>query len=349
MNDLAHPAYRTVFPQMLEQYRPYLGKNLIGQFSVSEQIFSYYFNSDIIFNAYKHIHDPLWIQVLANQEAYLYIECPAAWVSIILHRFITPLSLKDLKNEMIVNAFEIACAPLIETIEQQYGLSIHLQPLTRRDVLEGKIPTQFTMIHQETHVEYPVNLYGQSDIVKGMMDHVFQGAADRPALSVSVDCKILSAVRQLPIGKIEQLQRGEIIIIMGARHLVEQPILIIEDRLALYGQLEGHAIQLTSSAQLKEQIQELIMNDGDNPELMAASEEDQNMASMADMRVPVSFELGRMDLPVSMLSKLKEGEVIDLQKPINENITMFANGKAVALGEVIQVGQNFGILVKDIL
>lgn len=344
----AYPAYRKTEPEIVTFYKPYMAKTYTGHCILSEHPFSYHFNRNVIFNAPETIQDSFFIHILSHQNSYLWIEAPKEMIAMILHPFITPLSLQDLHPKMIVNALEIVCASHIEILEKEYGMSISFDPIENTEDINAVHKTQYIFSHEQNNTQYPVNIWGSADNIHDILDKLFAFAQPTPSLRCHIQCQIIAAIKQFPQKKINQLQRGEIIIMIGERHILQQPLLIIEDKLVVYGQVDNNKITLTSSAHLKENIQEITMNEGDTPDLDPIPEEEKT-AAMADMRVPVSFELGRLDLPIATLSKLQQGEIIELQKPITENITIIANGKTVALGEVIQIGQNFGVLIKDII
>ena len=70
--------------------------------------------------------------------------------------------------------------------------------------------------------------------------------------------------------------------------------------------------------------------------------------ALNDYKVTVTFELNRLEVPVHILSQLSEGSVINLQKQITEDVFLTVSGRTIAVGEVVQVGRNFGVLIKEV-
>ncbi len=66
--------------------------------------------------------------------------------------------------------------------------------------------------------------------------------------------------------------------------------------------------------------------------------------------VPVVLEafIGSAKLSVSELLALKQGSTVPLNASLNQPAELKLNGQVVALGEVVAVGDNFGICIKEI-
>jgi flagellar motor switch protein FliN/FliY len=60
-------------------------------------------------------------------------------------------------------------------------------------------------------------------------------------------------------------------------------------------------------------------------------------------------ELGQVKMLVNDLLQLGQGSIIDLKKPVGEQLDIFVGNKLVARGEVVVVDEKFGIRVTDII
>ncbi len=72
-------------------------------------------------------------------------------------------------------------------------------------------------------------------------------------------------------------------------------------------------------------------------------------AAVKDLRIPVIFELSYVEIPAETVNRLQVGQVLDLQKPLTETINIIVNNRVIARGEIVQVGQNYGVLIKEAL
>ena len=68
-----------------------------------------------------------------------------------------------------------------------------------------------------------------------------------------------------------------------------------------------------------------------------------------DVTLEVAVELGRTDLEIDTLTKIKKGSVIEIDKLSEEPLDIRVNGKLVARGEAVIVNEMFGIRVTQIV
>ena len=73
------------------------------------------------------------------------------------------------------------------------------------------------------------------------------------------------------------------------------------------------------------------------------------LASVHDIPMTVSIEIGRLKMPVKDFLKLTPGYVIEVKKPAGEPFEIAINGFLVARGEVIMVEQSSGVRIVEVL
>lgn len=74
----------------------------------------------------------------------------------------------------------------------------------------------------------------------------------------------------------------------------------------------------------------------------------QNMNFLLDVRLAVSVEVGRVNLPVRQVMELQPGSVVELQRSAAEPVEIFANGRCIGRGEIVVVGDHFGVRVTEL-
>lgn len=74
-----------------------------------------------------------------------------------------------------------------------------------------------------------------------------------------------------------------------------------------------------------------------------------DMSLVKHVMVELAIEVGTAEMSVDALFALKSGDVVKMLQQINEPLTLRLNGKAVALGSLVAVDDNFGIQLTDIL
>lgn len=77
-------------------------------------------------------------------------------------------------------------------------------------------------------------------------------------------------------------------------------------------------------------------------------EQNKNLDILMDIRLQMTVELGRTELPIKKVLELTRGSIIELDKIAGEPVDLFANGKLVAHGEVVVIEDNFGLRITSI-
>lgn len=80
----------------------------------------------------------------------------------------------------------------------------------------------------------------------------------------------------------------------------------------------------------------------------AQGEINKNLDILMDIKLQMTVELGRTELPIKKVLELTRGSIIELEKVAGEPVELFANGKLVAHGEVVVIEDNFGLRITSI-
>jgi flagellar motor switch protein FliN/FliY len=73
-----------------------------------------------------------------------------------------------------------------------------------------------------------------------------------------------------------------------------------------------------------------------------------NSDLLRDVRVSIEARLGRTDLTVAQLTALKTGSVVTLETSLADHVELYLNGVLVARGEIVAVGEVYGVRITDI-
>ena len=73
------------------------------------------------------------------------------------------------------------------------------------------------------------------------------------------------------------------------------------------------------------------------------------ISSLMDMTVPLSIELGRTQISIDDKAKLGRGSVVQLGRRAGEPIDLYVAGRKFAQGEVVVLGDQFGVRITKIL
>jgi flagellar motor switch protein FliN/FliY len=90
------------------------------------------------------------------------------------------------------------------------------------------------------------------------------------------------------------------------------------------------------------------------PELTATPSSDaspflrKQLDLIRNVKVRVSVCLGEAEINVGKLFDLRAGELVPLDRRVNEPLDLFIDGKLVARGELVVIGDNLGLRVLEI-
>lgn len=74
-----------------------------------------------------------------------------------------------------------------------------------------------------------------------------------------------------------------------------------------------------------------------------------NLDLVMDVKLTLTVELGRTEVPIKKVLELTRGSVIELDKIAGEPVELYANGKLIAKGEVVVIEDNFGLRITSII
>jgi flagellar motor switch protein FliN/FliY len=81
----------------------------------------------------------------------------------------------------------------------------------------------------------------------------------------------------------------------------------------------------------------------------ASAETAGELGNLKDVELNVRIELGRTELLIEDVLKLREGSVVALDKLAGDPVDILVNGRLVARGEVLVLNDNFCVRVAEIL
>ena len=85
------------------------------------------------------------------------------------------------------------------------------------------------------------------------------------------------------------------------------------------------------------------------PAVALSGEQAVNLEFLLDIKLHVTFEVGRSKMLISDLLTLGQGSVIELHRLVGDELDLLVNGKLIAKGEVVVVNEKFGCKITDIV
>ena len=73
-----------------------------------------------------------------------------------------------------------------------------------------------------------------------------------------------------------------------------------------------------------------------------------NLKVLENIEVKLTVEVGSSQLKIRDLLRLNEGSVVELERLAGDPLDILANGTTIAKGEVVMVGERFGIRFTEV-
>jgi flagellar motor switch protein FliN/FliY len=70
---------------------------------------------------------------------------------------------------------------------------------------------------------------------------------------------------------------------------------------------------------------------------------------LLDAMIPVTVQIGVVEMPIRDLLKLGQGSVLKLAKRIGQPVDLFIRGIRFATGDIVVIGDQLGVRIRDIL
>ena len=97
---------------------------------------------------------------------------------------------------------------------------------------------------------------------------------------------------------------------------------------------------------IEEQSEEQSANIEEKDQTIASAD---NLRVLENIDVKLTVEVGSAELKIKELLRLNEGSVIELDRLAGDPLDILINGTMIAKGEVVMVGERFGIRFVEIV
>jgi flagellar motor switch protein FliN/FliY len=74
-----------------------------------------------------------------------------------------------------------------------------------------------------------------------------------------------------------------------------------------------------------------------------------SLEALLDVSLPVAIEIGRTQLTVHEVLQLGPGSVVEIDRAVGEPVDIYVGDRRFAQGEVVVVGDEFGVRVTRVL
>jgi type III secretion protein Q len=158
---------------------------------------------------------------------------------------------------------------------------------------------------------------------------------------VPVKLELCIGQTDLPLMQMASLQSGGLVFLQhnylggGQEFLLRSPYATTAS-LSFAAKVDGHQIFILSSSHTM------------NNQIAHTADTDEASATIEQMPVHLSFDLGHKVLTLGQLRQLGEGQALQLDRPVQQGVTIRANGVAIGEGQLLDIDGRMGVLISKL-
>ena len=261
----------------------------------------------------------------------------------ILKKTAGDIKIDQLSEQDLAVVAEFSCLPLIEHIEKTHNLSLAISPYTPASpedsytLLTSRIQFQgdshsydCTFSCLDSDLEYWASIFEQRPSETNISDD---------DLSISLPLILRYSPQEFTLGNLRNLNPSDVIILHSEQN--NNIEICAGSYLFWFVRHTNNQLKIVSDDRLQNNI---INNNTKNNwiNIMSGSED---IASIDDIPVTASFEIGRKDVTVKELREFKDGTIISFPGTEDNQIKITVNGKEIGLGTLVQVDDCIGVKI----
>ena len=113
-------------------------------------------------------------------------------------------------------------------------------------------------------------------------------------------------------------------------------------------------VEEKNKEELEENVKEQEVDENKDPKVGVEEEKGErssleNLRVLENIDVKLTVEVGGAEIKLRDLLRINEGSVIELERLAGDPLDILANGPIIAKGEVVMIGERFGIRFTEVV
>ncbi|MCR4264833.1 type III secretion system cytoplasmic ring protein SctQ [Nitratireductor sp. ZSWI3] len=270
------------------------------------------------------------------------LECPARLVDDVLASFGPETDPGALVPEHVALLLECALAEDLGALEAQLDCGIEIISVERSPERRTEpSPLILTVGWRGESLACGLHLDDASALrLAGLLD---ERQTRRPPLRMDIPApvSIWKAVATMSLGELQSAAPGDVVVLDATPAGDQSALIVMADRLLARAKLNGNGCTAVSRPfPIRGSNWEWIMNQAAQPDTEKLED-----SGFDALPVTVAFELGRKAMPLSEISALAPGAVVQLAGMSAEAVSILAQGKRIGEGEIVRIGEALGVRI----
>ncbi|WBL81360.1 type III secretion system cytoplasmic ring protein SctQ [Bradyrhizobium xenonodulans] len=231
---------------------------------------------------------------------------------------------------------ELALSGLLDAFDVQFAIPTPLEPVVAppRDFDRVMLAIHWSDWRGPAWLHVPRSGGGrQLSAIVDLLKRMPEAAASMDRLPLCLGFEI--GTTPLPVALLSSLRPGDVILVQTNRLAVGE-VLVALTNIAANADLAGRTATLRGRFAARHALgMETTMNEADD--VKASS------ATLDQIEVTLTFELGRRTVDLRTLRAMAPGHTFDLGRDPEGPVDILANGRTIGSGEIVRIGDTLGV------
>jgi type III secretion protein Q len=240
-------------------------------------------------------------------------------------------------SELVAMLLELALEPTLLQLEQRHAeLSICLaspRRVTPRDWLPVMLACSWRGASGIVRLDLRSDAAARLATALRPFTHQRERLPDLP-----IPVTLRAFVVDLPLASVRALEPGDVVLVEGQRS-EEFCVLVNEKPFWRARWDEGELRVISDRKPQSDDLEELAVTSGDHP-----PDEEEGLG-LDDLPVRLTFELGKVMVPLQDLESMGPGYVFELARGPDQPLDIVANGRRIGRGRIVEVSGALGVQV----
>lgn len=282
------------------------------------------------------IEAPLWLELELDGRL-MWLALDPAFGDRLLASVLDGLDRAALDPALLAMLLELALAPLIERLEALSGRRLRFRRLATEALPERLTVLGFALRPAAGAVPFGARLHLSAetlDVVATLLERSPLAPHPAAGLPMLLVCRVGSTV--LSPGEIRSLRPGDFVLLVRTAVERGEVLLMLGPHSACRARLANETITIIEGPS-RAMSEEAATEDG-----RVAVDEAPDLDSVP---VTLTFELGRLAVPLGELRTLGEGYSFDLGRDLRSPVDIVSGGKKIGTGELVQIDERVGVRI----
>jgi type III secretion protein Q len=179
-------------------------------------------------------------------------------------------------------------------------------------------------------------------LLSGFVASHGQAIAPQSTPALPITLQLALGESDVPLQQLQQVRPGDVVFFSRSWVAQRQQLILVQGgdhapRWAVSARLDGHSLHILQAP--------ITMASPDSTAHPEDSEQPAEPVSLTQIPIRLGFDLGSLTVPLESLQSMQAGQVLNLERPTQDYVTIRANGAVVGQGQLVEIDGRLGVMV----